>query len=154
MRSLYYVATVISSYRFLIDAYYNNTFTKELLSRESKILNRVANRESSSQYFTKQADETDQYYIGRNEISNQDFLGLVLDYDKKTKIATIEQRNFFSPGDEINIFGPNNLNFDMVVDKIYDEEFNELDAARHPKQILKIKVNQDVTTNSMLRVKS
>ena len=153
MRSAYYVATVISSYRSLIDAYYNNNFTQELLEEKLKILNRVANRESSSQYFDKQADEKDQYYIGRNEISNQDFLGLVLDYDKKTKIATIEQRNYFSPGDEVNIFGPNNLNFDVKIDKIYDEDFNPLDRARHPKQILKIKINQEVYKDSMLRVK-
>lgn len=153
MRSAYYVATVISSYRSLIDAYYNNNFTQELLEEKLKILNRVANRESSSQYFDKQADEKDQYYIGRNEISNQDFLGLVLDYDKETKIATIEQRNYFSPGDEVNIFGPNNLNFDVKIDKIYDEDFNPLDRARHPKQILKIKINQEVYKDSMLRVK-
>lgn len=153
MRSLYYVATVISSYRRLIDAYYNNSFTEELLEKEQKILQRVANRESSSQYFNKQADVTDQYYIGRNEVSNQDFLGLVLSYDDKTKMATIEQRNYFKVKDQINIFGPNNINFDMQINNIYDEDMNEIECACHPQQIIKIKVKEKVEPNSILRVK-
>ena len=154
MRSAYYVATVINCYRCLIDAYYNNNFTKELLEENLKVLNRVANRESTSQYFKGYADENDQYYIGRNEISNQDFLGLIVDYDKNTKIATIEQRNYFKPNDYVHVFGPNNINFDFKIEKIYDEEMNELECARHPRQILKIKIENDVVPNSMLRVKS
>lgn len=153
MRSTYYVATVINSYRKLIDAYYNNNLTEDLLHHEQKILSRVANRESTTQYFDHQADYNDQYYIGREEVSNQDFLGIVLDYDKKTKYATVEQRNYFKPQQTINIFGPNNIDFDIKIDKIYDEDFNELDAARHPRQILKIKVDQELEKDSILRVK-
>lgn len=153
MRSTYYVATVINSYRKLIDAYYNNNLTEDLLHHEQKILSRVANRESTTQYFDHQADYNDQYYIGREEVSNQDFLGIVLDYDKKTKYATVEQRNYFRPKQTINIFGPNNIDFDIKIDKIYDEDFNELDAARHPRQILKIKVDQELEKDSILRVK-
>ncbi len=153
MRSTYYVATVINSYRKLIDAYYNNNLTEDLLHHEQKILSRVANRESSTQYFDHQADYNDQYYLGREEVSNQDFLGIVLDYDKKTKYATIEQRNYFKPNQTINIFGPNNIDFDIKIDKIYDEDFNELAAARHPRQILKIKINQELEKDSILQVK-
>lgn len=153
MRSTYYVATVINSYRKLIDAYYNNNLTDDLLHKEQKILSRVANRESSTQYFDHQADYNDQYYIGREEVSNQDFLGIILDYDTKTKYATIEQRNYFKPNQTINIFGPNNIDFDIKIDNIYDEDFNSLDAARHPRQILKIKIGKKVEKDSILRVK-
>ena len=60
MRSSYYVATVISCYRKLIDAYYNNVFEENLLKNTNKILARVANRESTAQYFKGNVDETDQ----------------------------------------------------------------------------------------------
>lgn len=30
-----------------------------------------------------------------------DFAGLVLDYNEETKIVTMQQRNFFKPGDEV-----------------------------------------------------
>lgn len=151
MRSAYYLATLNNCYRTLIDAYYNNEFNEQLLERELKLLDRVANRDTSSQYFNHQADETDQYYNGREERSNQDFLGIVLSYNKKTKIATIEQRNYFKKDETINIFGPNGIDFDYKVYKIYDEEFNELDCARHPKQIIKMKIDKEITKDCMLR---
>ena len=79
------------------------------------------------------------------------FLGIVLSYNKKTKIATIEQRNYFKKDETINIFGPNGIDFDYKVYKIYDEEFNELDCARHPKQIIKMKIDKEITKDCMLR---
>ena len=151
MRSTYYLATVNSCYRKLIDAYYNNNLTDELLDKTKILLQRVANRESTSQYFSHQANEFDQYYNGRDEISNQDFLGVVLDYNKKTKIATIEQRNYFKPGDKVNIFGPDGLDVDYTIYKIYDEEFNELECANHPKEIIKIKIDAPLVKNAMMR---
>lgn len=153
MRSTYYIATVINSYRKLIDAYYDNTLTEELVKKEQKILSRVANRQTTTQYFEKEADQDDQYYIGREEISNQDFLGIVLNYDEKTQYATIEQRNYFEKGQTINIFGPNNICFDIKINNLYDEDFNELEKARHPRQILKIKIDKKIEKDSILRVK-
>jgi len=153
MRSSYYVATVISCYRKLIDAYYNNSFTKELLERNNKILARVANRESTSQYFKGTIDENDQYYNGRDEASNQDFLAVVIDYDNKEHILVLEQRNYFKKDDEAVVFTPDGKEHNIVFKNIYDEDLNEIDCARHPKQIVKIKTNNKYPKNSMIRVK-
>ena len=152
MRSSYYVATVISCYRKLIDAYYNNSFSDSLLEKTSKILNRVANRESTSQYFKGYVNENDQYYAEREEVSNQDFLALVTGYDQKNKILILEQRNYFKPGDKVTIFTPNGEECDLVVEEIYDEEMNKLTCARHPKQQIKIKSEKKFPINSMMRV--
>lgn len=154
MRGTYYLATVNSCYRNLIDAYYNNSFTDEVLSNNLKLLSRVANRETSTQYFDKEANETDQYYSNTGETSNQDFLAQIISYDKKEKYAIIEQRNNFKVGDTVTIFGPDNVCFDLVVDALYDATTNqELDCARHAKQLLKLKVNQEVKKDYMIRVK-
>ena len=152
MRSSYYVATVISCYRKLIDAYYNNSFSDSLLEKTSKILNRVANRESTSQYFKGYVNENDQYYAEREEVSNQDFLALVTGYDQKNKILILEQRNYFKPGDKVTIFTPDGEECDLVVEEIYDEEMNKLTCARHPKQQIKIKSEKKFPINSMMRV--
>ena len=152
MRSSYYVATVISSYRKLIDAYYNNSFSDSLLEKTSKILNRVANRESTSQYFKGYVNENDQYYAEREEVSNQDFLALVTGYDQKNKILILEQRNYFKQGDKVTIFTPDGEECDLVVEEIYDEEMNKLTCARHPKQQIKIKSEKQFPINSMMRV--
>lgn len=152
MRGTYYIATVISCYRNLIDAYYNNSWTKSNLERNLKLLSRVANRESTSQYFMKEATYKDQYYLDRMEVSNQDFLGLILDYDEKTSLATIEQRNYFKVGDKVNIFGPEKCDFDFEITEILNENDEKIEIARHPKEILKIKVPKHVTKDSMMRV--
>ncbi len=151
MRSMYYLATVISSYRKLVDAYYKHKFTDELLEKENKKLQRVANRESSSHFFTKKANEKDQYFIGREEVSNQDFLGLVQGYDKKNKMLIIEQRNHFKVGDNVTIFGPDSFETSFIINEIFDEQDNQIECAKHAQQIVKIRCNKKVPINSMMK---
>lgn len=153
MRSNYYIATVISTYREAIDLYYENKLTPEKIEYFSKILNRVANRESTSQFFDKFPGTNEQYYQGRQEVSNQDFLGIVMDYNKETKEVTLSQRNYFKKGDTVEIFGPNIETFTFKVPDIYDEENTKLEVARHPKQTIKFKLEKEVYPNDIMRVK-
>ena len=154
MRSHYYLATVMSSYRKIIDACYDGTLTDELLKRQEYILSRVANRETSTHYFDHLADYNDQYYTGRQELSNQDYLAYVLDYDKDNKIVTISERNYFEPGTKAEIFMPSGKIVEFTVDKIYDEDMNELDKACHPEQVLKLKIDDEIEPSSMMRLKT
>ena len=153
MRSIYYIATVVSIYRKVIDEYCNNKDNYEYNKEYEKILRRCANRDSVVQFFNGIYDESCSYYNGRDEISNQDFLGVVLDYDDKTHIATIEQRNYFSVGDDIEIFGPTHEDISLTVDKIKDEEGNEIDVVRHPKQIVQIVIPNRVYKFDLIRKK-
>lgn len=77
MRSVYYIATVIYEYRHLIDQIKSNTLTDDLIYYSNDIINRCANRESKPQFYDKMPSHEEQYYLGREEISNQDFLGIV-----------------------------------------------------------------------------
>ena len=153
MRSPYYLATVISSYRKLIDSYYNGTLNKDIIMKEEKILSRVANRETSTHYYMKKADYTDQYYTGRQEVSNQDYLGLILDYDQSNKLVTLTQRNYFKENDEVEIFTPSGNTYTFKIDKVYDENMNSIEVARHPEQIIKLNVDFPIEKNSMMRIK-
>lgn len=153
MRSNYYIATVISTYREAIDLYYQNKLTKKTLEHFQKVLNRVANRESTSQFFDKFPDHNAQYYQGRQEVSNQDFLGIVESYDPITSYVTINQRNYFKPGDDVEIFGPSIETFSFKIPEIFDENNNPLEVARHPKQTIKFKLNKKVYPNDIMRVK-
>ena len=134
MRSLYYLATVIGAYRKIIDNYYNHTLTDEVLNKQEKILDRVANREVSTHYYLKEADASDQYYTGRVEISNQDYLGQVIDYDRDKCLLQIKERNYFKVGDKVTLFTPHD-EMTFTVSKIYDDNYNLVDVARHPDNI-------------------
>ena len=152
MRSIYYLATVIGSYRKIIDSFKNNTLTQEILAEQLKILARVSNRESSTQFLDHVADKSDQYYTGRQEISNQDYLGLIIDYDKTNKIITLKERNYFEKGDRVEIFTPSGKTYPLIIDKIYDEDMNLITVARHPEEIIKLYFEEEIEKYSMLRL--
>lgn len=154
MRSIYYLATVIGTYRKIIDAIYGNYLTDEFLNEQEKILSRVANRETSTHYLVKEADYNDQYYTGRNESSNQDYLGQVINYDKKNKLIKIYERNYFKIGDKVELFTPKGEVIPFVVEKLLDENKNDIDIARHPDDIYYIYLDTDreIEEYSMIRL--
>lgn len=152
MRSIYYISSVVHTYRKIIDEYMKDKDNFKFNKNYQKVLNKVANRENVAQFFHKKPDVNEQYYLGRVEFSNQDFLGIILDYNREEKIATIEQRNYFKVGDEVEIFGPNTELFKIKINEIMDEEGNKIDVARHPKQILKIKIDKNVNKYDIMRI--
>ena len=153
MRSNYYVATVINTYRNIIDDYYDNKLTEEKMNYYIKILERVANREATVQFWNKLPTVNEQYYLGRNEVSNQDFLGIVIDYNEYNSEVTLSQRNYFKKGDVVEIFGPSIEPFTFTVPDIYDEEGNILEVANHPEQIIKFKIPKKVYQYDIMRIK-
>lgn len=153
MRSNYYIATVVSTYREAIDSYYDGTLDEEKLAYYKKVLNRVANRDSEEQFFNTFPDVKGQYFLGRQEVSNQDFLGIVLDYDEENKIVTITERNFFKKGDVVEIFGPKTKTITFTVPDIYNEDGEMVDAARHPEEIIRFKLDVLVRKDDIMRIK-
>jgi putative protease len=153
MRSNYYLATVIGTYRKIIDDYYNNTLTKDKINYYEKVLARVANREVSTQFYLRDADNTDQYFTGRSEKSNQDFLGQVISYDKDKKLLMIKERNYFEKGECAQLFTPNGDLLTFTVNKVFDKDMNLVDIIRHPDEIYYVEVDApfEVMEYSMLR---
>ncbi|EJL8314742.1 U32 family peptidase [Staphylococcus pseudintermedius] len=152
MKSIHYIATVVSVYRKVIDAYAADPENFKIKPEWLFELDKCANRDTALAFFKGTPGYEEQMF--GNESSKKapfDFIGLVLDYDKDNQMATIQQRNHFKPGQEVEFFGPEIQTFKQVVDKIYDEEGNELDAARHPLQIVQIKVDQPIYPNNMMR---
>ena len=152
MRSIYYIATVVSTYRRLIDMYLSGKIDDKYVKRAIKILYRCCNRSVAPQFYEKEAGKNEQYYIGRQEDSNQDFLGVVIWYDKYLKQAVIEQRNFFKVGDKVTIFGHNIEDYSFNINEILDEDGVLIDAARHPRELVRINCEKPVPMNSIMRV--
>jgi putative protease len=152
MRSIYYIATILNTYRKVINQYCNNKDGYEYNKNYEKILYQCANRDAVPQFFHQPPGLEEQYYMGRDEVSNQDFLGVVLGYDKEKQEAIIEQRNFFTVGDKVEIFGPKIDNYSFTIEYIKDENENDLDAARHPRQIVRIPLMVEVEEYDLMRV--
>lgn len=150
MRSMYYIATVVNTYKNVVTLYKEGKLTNELMEYYKRVLNRLSNRENKSQFFTGDVNRSDQYYTGRKEVSNQDFLGVVLDYTDG--VMKIEQRNNFKVGDTIEVFGPNTIATKIKVDSIINEENESVSVANHPQEVLYVKVPFKVEKNDILRV--
>lgn len=151
MRSVYYIATVISEYRKLIDKIKNHTLEYSDILYSNDIINRCANRESTPQFYNGLPSEKEQYFLGREEVSNQDFLGIVL--ENKNGLILLEQRNFFKIDDEVEFFGPNNELYDYKIEHIYNEFMEEIDVARHPRMLVYLPVPENLPKFTMMRLK-
>ncbi|MGM0900171.1 MAG: peptidase U32 family protein [Bacillota bacterium] len=151
MKSIHYIATVVSVYRKVIDAYCADPDNFKIKQEWLEELDKCANRETATAFFEGVPGYKEQMFGNHSKKTTFDFVGMVLDYDAETNIVTLQQRNYFKPGDEVEFFGPEIENFNYVIDKIWDEDGNELDAARHPLQIVKFKMDKPVYPYNMMR---
>ena len=152
MRSIYYLATVMLSYKRIINHILNNTLTDKISNYYLNILNRCANRESTPQFFNKYPGYEEQYYTNtREEYSNQDFLGIVK--ENKDGIIILEQRNYFKTGTTVQFISPNKKTFNYEINEIFDEEMNIIKEANHAQMIVKIKANLNVEKDDIMRLK-
>lgn len=151
MRSIYYIATVISTYRHAIDEYYSGTLTSDRIEYYMKVLNRVANRDNVVQFYDKFPGVNEQYFLGREEVTNQDYLAIVDSYDKESGYVTVTQKNYFKPGDKVEIISPYRNDKLFIIPKIYNSDMEELDCARHPEEVIKFKIDFEVSKYDMIR---
>lgn len=151
MKSLHYIATVVSTYRKLIDAYCEDPdgFQQDESYRHE--LMKAANRAFCHGFFYEHPTKEEQLFNMRDEHPTQEFVMRILDYNEEKKIAMIEQRNYFKVGDMIEIFSPSHPNLFFEVKKLYNEDKEEVDIANHPMEILYVEVDQPLQVNDMGR---
>ena len=148
-----YVATVVGAYRRAIDAYYENPEGFTVSSDILEDLEKVSHREYTTGFYFNKPDENNQLYTSNTYIQDYTIVGVVREYDSQTGIATIEQRNRFFKGDEIEIIRPNGTPFSFVADYMTDGEDNEIDVVPHPQMIVRLKPGNEVGEFAILRKK-
>ncbi len=151
VKSSYYVATVIRSYRMAIDSYYNDPDNYEFKEEWLDEIKKASHRDFTTGFYFGKPTEEAQIYDSSSYIRGYDFVGMVLDYDKESKIATVEQRNRMFVGDEVEIFGPGTDHFTQKIENLWDEEGAAIEVAPHPQQIIKIKMDQEVDRYFLIR---
>ncbi|RBP68386.1 putative protease [Alkalibaculum bacchi] len=153
MKSVFYVSSVTNVYRKEIDRYLsdpeNYTFDPESFEE----LRKISHREYTSGFSQNKPTNKDQNYDSSTYVRNYDFVGIVLDYDEKSQIATIEQRNKIEIGDHIEIMTPKEDFKTQFVTELYDEKNEPLESTPHPKMIFKMKMTQPVAAMDLLRKK-
>ena len=150
MKSEYYLATIISQYRKIIDDIYAGKLKRE--SKYIKELNKAASRPASSGFYKGKPSHKQQIYDKSAEIPLQNFVARVLSYDKNTKIATIEQRNNFTIKKPVEILTPTGT-IKYKIKELYNKNNESVIVANHAKEILYFKTDLELTNFDMIRQK-
>lgn len=153
MKSAYYIATVVKTYRKLIDEIGN---TEKPLSedRVNYYINEFAkaeNRPTSVGFYRGIPTNMDHLYGVNGAGVTHDFVGIVLNYNKDTQIADIQVRNVFAINDELEVFGPSIDNLCFVVESIRNEDDFILEVANQPMRTVKVKIPFVVEPLDMIR---
>lgn len=150
MKSLHYIATVVKSYRMLIDEY-EKTGRVSNLDFYAAEVKKGENRLTSTGFLFGNPTTKEQLFDMSTEVPTKEFVGIVLGYDNEKHLAIVEQRNYFLPNSKLELFG---YNRDKVISigQIFNKDFEPLDAARHPKEIIYMECNEPLYPNEILRL--
>jgi len=150
-KSAYYVANITRIYRQAIDAAMLEK--EDFYVREDWLeeIGKVSHREFTTAFATGKPDETAYRYDDTDSIRSYDFAGVIHEINEDSIL--VEQRNHLALGDEAEIILPDGENIILPIGAIYDEEGNSLEAARHPRQMVRIPANIKAVAPLIIRRK-
>lgn len=150
MKTALYVATVARTYRKAIDDYLENPDKYE--ANMPWYLDQISNctyRQFTTGFYFGKPDEEAQIYDNNTYIREYTYLGII--GGERDGLYRIEQRNKFSVGETIEIMKPNGENIQVTVQKILDEEGQEMESAPHSKQVLYVDLEGKADKFDILR---
>lgn len=150
MKSSFYVATVVAAYRTALDTYITDPEHYAFKPEWMNELRKASHREFTCGFYYGK-EQVSQNYATSDYERDYSFIGVVLGQEGEYTI--VEQRNKFSVGDAIEVFGPRTMYVDDVVEAIWDEEGNPMDSAPHPQQVVRVKLARTYPEHFLLRKK-
>ena len=153
MKTALYVATVARTYRRAIDDYKQSPelYREHMAWYQEQISNCTYRQFTTGFFFGKPSDEA-QIYDNNTYVKEYTYLGIVGERNEEG-LYRIEQRNKFSVGESIEVMKPDGANITVTVQRIVDEEGNDMESAPHPKQVLYIDRGQPLAMYDILRRK-
>ena len=153
MKTALYVATVARTYRLAIDDYLKDpAYYQSRIPFYKEEIAKCTYRQYTTGFFFGKPDENTQIYDSNTYIKNYTYLGIVGDQDTDG-LYSIEQRNKFSVGEQIEVMKPDGTNLEVTVRRILDEDKQEMESCPHPKQKLWIDLGCPLDKNDILRRK-
>jgi putative protease len=153
MKSMYYVATVVTAYRAAIDSYLADPDNYSFDPAHYDELCKASHREFTHGFYFNKPTDKDQNYLTSAYTRDYSFVGLVRETDEDSGLTTVEQRNKFSVGDTVEVFGPHTAFYEETITEIYNEEGEPVQSAPHPQQILKIRFSRKPEEGFIIRKK-
>jgi len=151
MKSVHYVATVVSVYRKAIDSYIADPEHYCVPDAWRVELEKISHRPYTTGFATKKPDSDSQVYTTSSYEQTHDFVGIVRSYDEKTKRALIEQRNNIADGVTIEVLTPKGEIFSLQLKDMRNADNEKIAVAPHPQMLFSIFSERVLPENSLLR---
>ena len=152
MKSEYYIAQVVKTYRNMIDEIYSfGHLNKDRLDYYNKELAKAENRESSSGFLSGICDDDKHLYGLENDTVSHDYVALVKAYDESRGLALVEVKNIFKKDDLLEAFGPDYDNKQFKNELMFDGDWNYLTEANKPTDLIILRIPFVVNKNDMIR---
>lgn len=153
MKSTFYVATVVSAYRRALDAICAGKFTEELIAELLAELNKASHRDYTTGFYFDE-DASRQYYEDSRAREEYKFIAVVRDVTDG--VATVEQRNKFQVGDELEILSANSEYTckTLRVEDLTTADGEKVTVANRVQQVLRMPCAYNLCCGDILRKKN
>ena len=152
MKSEYYIGQVVKTYRKMIDEIYEQgSLNPGRLAYYDDELSKAENRPADDGFLSGECDSSKHLYGVNGAGVTHDYVAYVRGYDYVRNMAEIEVKNVFARGDEIEVFGPELDNKRFKVQLLFDDDWNEVELANKPTQILHVRMPFVTSEGDMFR---
>ncbi|MBQ6560131.1 MAG: U32 family peptidase [Erysipelotrichaceae bacterium] len=152
MKSEYYIGQVVKTYRRMIDEIeLRGHLIEERLAYYDAELSKAENRPSDDGFLSGDCDNSKHLYGVNGAGVTHDYVAYVHRYDKARSLCMIEVKNVFKRGDRIEVFGPHVDNERFMVDQMFDQNWNIVELANKPTQLLFLRIPFEVHQGDMFR---
>lgn len=153
MKTALYVATVARTYRKAIDDYLSGEENyRGNMDWYLHEIGKCTYRKFNTGFYFGRPTEESQIYDNSTYISEAVYLGIV-DAAEENGLISIEQRNKFCVGDGIEIMKPDGRDIAARVERILDEDGQDMESAPHAKQKLKVQLSEPAEKYDLLRMR-
>lgn len=149
MKTPYYVGTVVNAYRRALDILNNGGSIDDTLLYE---LDKAGHRTYTTGFYFGSSDNI--CLESSQPEQDYEFSAIVLDYDSTNFVATIEQRNRFRVGDELEVLSPSDtFNKTIPVQGVTDLDGVAVDDCKRVQQKLILPTTLKLQKGDILRRK-
>ncbi len=151
MKTALYVAVVSRTYRQAVDDYLESP-EKYMANLEhyKEEISKCTYRQFTTGFFFGPTSHESQIYDNNTYVKGYTYMGSIEKTDDNGR-AMFEQRNKFSVGENIEIMKLDGSNVIVKVQKMWDEEGNEVESCPHPQVKVWIQVDATLQAYDILR---
>ena len=159
MKDPLYVKTVVECYKEALDAFFNNTYTKEKVNIWFEKLSSIFNRGFHTGFYFHRPTIEDIELMKRGNISpyKKHYLGKILAFDENSKSANVLLESLEIPlklGDEIIIEGTTTYMIETIKKMIYKgEKIKKISRKRQSDPVrFNLRLNKEVKPNDKIYI--